>query len=64
MAVATPRSMGEVAQALRCTASNATHHVSALEQAGLVARRRHGKTVLVMLTPRGVALVSLLRERD
>lgn len=61
--VATPHTMGDVAQALRCTASNATHHVTALELAGLVVRGRRGRTVLVQLSPRGGALVALLREQ-
>ena len=39
--------------------SAATHHVSALEAAGLVRRERRGRHVVVRRTARGEALLAL-----
>jgi DNA-binding MarR family transcriptional regulator len=46
--------------------SAATHHVNALEAAGLVVRDRHGRNVLVRHSARGRALLDLYEdfERD
>ena len=57
-----PTSIGRLAEALRAVPSAATHHVSALEAAGLVQRNRCGRQVLVHLTPRGQSLLELYEE--
>ena len=57
-----PTSIGRLAEALRSVPSAATHHVSALEAAGLVLRHRSGRQVLVHLTARGRSLVGLYEE--
>jgi DNA-binding MarR family transcriptional regulator len=54
-----PRAMGDLAAELGVAPSSATHHVRALEAAGLVARRRDGSTILVSRTARGAALIML-----
>jgi DNA-binding transcriptional ArsR family regulator len=54
-----PTSIGRLAEALRAVPSAATHHVSALEAAGLVTRERSGRQVLVRRTARGDALLAL-----
>jgi DNA-binding MarR family transcriptional regulator len=43
--------------------SAATHHVGALETAGLVVRERDGRRVMVHRTSRGTRLVGLYDER-
>jgi len=63
-AVESPRSIGSLAELLRAVPSAATHHVGALEAAGLVARDRHGRHVLVRRTRRGAALVRLYEDSD
>jgi DNA-binding MarR family transcriptional regulator len=60
------RSMGELATALVCDASNATWLVDRLEERGLVERRSrpHDRRVkTVVLTPDGVKTKELLIER-
>jgi DNA-binding MarR family transcriptional regulator len=57
-----PTSIGRLAEALRAVPSAATHHVSALEAAGLVRRDRCGRQVLVHLTARGRSLLALYEE--
>jgi DNA-binding transcriptional ArsR family regulator len=57
-----PTSIGRLADALRAVPSAATHHVGALEAAGLVARERSGRRVLVRRTALGEALLELYRE--
>lgn len=60
------RSMGELATALVCDASNATWLVDRLEERGLVERRArpHDRRVkTVVLTPEGVKTKALLIER-
>jgi DNA-binding MarR family transcriptional regulator len=60
------RSMGELASALVCDASNATWLVDRLEERGLVERRPrpHDRRVkTVVLTPGGVKTKELLIER-
>ena len=54
-----PTSIGRLAEALHAVPSAATHHVSALEAAGLVTRERSGRHVLVRRTARGEALLNL-----
>jgi DNA-binding MarR family transcriptional regulator len=54
-----PRSMGEIADALACDASNATWMVDRLEERGLVERRPHAtdrRVKTVVLTPEGVTV--------
>ena len=55
----TPRSVGALAEALIAVPSAATHHVGALEAAGLVIREREGRRVIVHRTARGGRLVAL-----
>jgi DNA-binding transcriptional ArsR family regulator len=57
-----PMSIGRLAEALRAVPSAATHHVSALEAAGLVLRERSGRRVLVHRTTRGEGLVDLYED--
>lgn len=57
-----PTSIGRLAEALRAVPSAATHHVRALEAAGLVQRDRCGRQVLVQLTARGRSLAALYEE--
>lgn len=57
-----PTSIGRLAEGLRAVPSAATHHVSALEAAGLVVRDRCGRQVLVHLTTRGRSLLALYDE--
>jgi DNA-binding transcriptional ArsR family regulator len=54
-----PASNMALAEAIRTTPSTATHHVTALEAAGLVSRDRAGRHVVVRRTARGEALVAL-----
>ena len=54
-----PRSPGELAKAMLVVPSAATHHLRALEAAGLVVRERAGKRVMVHRTARGHALLEL-----
>jgi DNA-binding transcriptional ArsR family regulator len=57
-----PISIGRLAEALRAVPSAATHHVTALEAAGLVVRERCGRQVLVRRMARGEALLALYQE--
>jgi DNA-binding transcriptional ArsR family regulator len=61
-ALGCPISIGRLAETLRSVPSAATHHVSALEAAGLVTRDRTGRHVLVRRTERGEALLALYEE--
>jgi DNA-binding transcriptional ArsR family regulator len=54
-----PQSVGELARRLIAVPSAATHHVDALQSAGLVARERQGRRVQVRRTARGSALLAL-----
>ncbi len=54
-----PTSIGTLADILHAVPSAATHHVNALQAAGLVQRHRHGRNVLVDRTARGEALLEL-----
>jgi DNA-binding transcriptional ArsR family regulator len=58
-----PRSVGRLAETLMAVPSAATHHVGALETAGLVVRERDGRRVMVHRTSRGTRLVGLYEER-
>jgi DNA-binding transcriptional ArsR family regulator len=55
--VAAPRSTTEVAERLQISPANASHHLTALRDAGLVTGRREGRAVLYVRTPLGDALV-------
>ena len=55
----TPTPAGKLAEALRLGPSGITHHVRGLEPAGLVARERCGRHVLVSRTTRGTRLLAL-----
>ena len=59
LALEQPLSAGRVAQRLFLTPSGLTHHLSALEAAGLVTREREGRQVLVRRTNRASALLAL-----
>jgi DNA-binding transcriptional ArsR family regulator len=54
-----PRTAGELADLLFAVPSAATHHVDALQSAGLVSRERRGRHVLVHRTARGTELLAL-----
>jgi DNA-binding transcriptional ArsR family regulator len=58
-AVQRPTSIGDLAETLHAVPSAATHHVTALEAAGLVTRDRRGRNVMVQRTARGEALLDL-----
>jgi DNA-binding transcriptional ArsR family regulator len=53
---------GQIAEALRMVPAGATHHLSRLEAAGLVIRKRSGRHVVVERTARGSALLELYAE--
>ena len=57
-----PATAGALARLLHGVPSIASHHVRALERAGLVARERDGRHVRVHRTARGTQLVELYRE--
>jgi DNA-binding transcriptional ArsR family regulator len=52
-----PRSTTELARRLSISAAGASHHLAALRDAGLISRRRDGRTVLYVRTATGDALV-------
>lgn len=54
-----PRAAGRLAEAMVATPGAATHHLKAMEGAGLVVRERAGRTVVVHRTKRGDALLGL-----
>jgi DNA-binding MarR family transcriptional regulator len=58
-ALGRPASIGTFADILHAVPSAATHHVNALQAAGLVERHRHGRNVLVDRTAHGEALLEL-----
>jgi DNA-binding MarR family transcriptional regulator len=53
---------GQIANSLRMVAGGATHHLSRLEAADLVVRKRRGRHVIVERTARGTALLDLYAE--
>ena len=56
--LAAPRSTTELAERLRISPANASHHLTALRDAGLATGRREGRAVLYVRTPLGDALVA------
>jgi DNA-binding transcriptional ArsR family regulator len=54
-----PATAGRLAEALLAVPSAASHHLAILERAGLVARERQGRRVLVHRTARGTDLLAL-----
>jgi DNA-binding MarR family transcriptional regulator len=54
--------MGELAGLIASLPSAVTHHVSTLAAAGLVARMRRGRRVLVDRSARGTALLALYED--
>jgi len=58
-----PRTIGRLAETLVAVPSAATHHVTAMEAAGLVVRERQGRSVVVHRTERGTRLVELYDGR-
>ena len=58
-----PQRPGRLAKAIFTTAGAATHHLKALESAGLVVRERAGRSVAVHRTERGTALLGLYDGR-
>jgi DNA-binding MarR family transcriptional regulator/ribosomal protein S18 acetylase RimI-like enzyme len=57
-----PRTMGELAGLIASVPSAVTHHVATLAAAGLVARKRRGRRVLVHRSARGTALLALYED--
>jgi DNA-binding transcriptional ArsR family regulator len=53
-----PRSTGELARRLSLSPAGASHHVTALRDAGLLTARREGRAVLYVRTPLGDALAN------
>jgi DNA-binding MarR family transcriptional regulator len=58
-----PLGLTELAEAQQVRPPTMTRIVNALEQAGLVAKRREGRTVSLSATPAGHALLQRARER-
>ena len=58
-ALSVPMTIGELAALLDVVPSAASHHVDRLQAAGLVTRRRAGRSVLVSRTARGAELLTL-----
>jgi DNA-binding transcriptional ArsR family regulator len=54
--LAAPRSTSELAERLGLSAATASHHLTALRDAGLATSRRDGRAVLYVRTPLGDAL--------
>ncbi len=57
-----PRHAGAIAQAIVATPGAATHHLRALEVAGLIIRERDGRHVVVHRSVRGSALLGLYAD--
>jgi DNA-binding transcriptional ArsR family regulator len=53
------RSAGQIAHALQLSPGAVTHHLTALERAGLIIREPHGRHVLAHRTTRGTTLLAL-----
>ena len=58
-----PRTTDEVARLVGAATSTASEHLTALQEAGVLTRRRLGRHVYYELSERGRSLVELLRER-
>jgi len=56
-----PITMREIATALRYAPSTITFHCDWLEDAGLIWRRKHGRSVRAGLSPRGERLLAIMR---
>ena len=56
--LAAPRSTIELAKRLSLSPATASHHLTALRDAGLVTCRREGRSVLYARTPLGDALAT------
>ncbi len=56
--LAAPRSTTELAECLQISPANASHHLTALRDAGLVTGRREGRAVLYVRTSLGDALAA------
>ncbi len=56
--LAAPRSTTELARRLSLSPGTASHHLTALREAGLVTGRREGRSVLYLRTPLGNALAA------
>ena len=54
-----PATAGELAELLHAVPSVASHHLRALEAAGLITRTREGRRVRVRRSARGTELVVL-----
>ena len=59
LALADARGPGELARRLYLTPSGVSHHLAALESAGLVTRTREGRRVAIRRTARAIALLAL-----
>jgi DNA-binding MarR family transcriptional regulator len=57
-----PATCGRIARALHLVPGGVTHHLRALEAAGLIQRTRDGRHVQVELTARGRALHALYQQ--
>jgi DNA-binding transcriptional ArsR family regulator len=57
-----PLNAGDLAEISGLSPAAVTHHVAALEAAGLVARERHGRNVVVHRTSRATRLLELYPE--
>jgi DNA-binding transcriptional ArsR family regulator len=53
------RSAGQIARALQLSPATVTHHLTALERAGLILREPDGRRVLAHRTARGTTLLAL-----
>ncbi len=53
-----PRSTSELARRLSISAATASHHLTALRDAGMITGRREGRTILYVRTPVGDALAT------
>jgi DNA-binding transcriptional ArsR family regulator len=60
--LAAPRSTTEISERLKISPAGASHHLTALRDAGLLAARRDGRSVLYVRTSLGDALVTRPRE--
>jgi DNA-binding transcriptional ArsR family regulator len=63
-ALDTPQTTIELALALGLAASTVSAHLTALAEAGLVSRKRSGRSVFYQLNPRGQKLIALMSSND
>ena len=57
-----PMTAGGVAQALAFGPSAASHHITVLERAGLIHRKREGRRIVIYRTARGARLLALYED--